>query len=436
MTILLLSLLVFLFLGVPIAYSLGLSALCYFVVHEPGLMVVMPQRLMAGMDSYALIALPLFIFMGQLMNASGITRRLIDYCMLLVGRFRGGLGLVNVSSSMLFGGISGSSASDTASIGSILIPEMKRRGYPEDFAAGLTVASSTMGMIIPPSIPMVLFAVTAQVSVGKLFMAGVIPGLMVGVFQVVFTLWISARKNYPKEDAEFDLRKLLIETGRSAYILLLPVFVVGAVVFGVATATESAGLGVFYAIVIGCFLTRRLTRAEFIKALRQSILTSAKIMIIIAFSKLFIWILAYERLPDGLAEMVKGFDLSLFWLMMLMIVIILLAGTFIDVSPAILLLTPIFLPMVIEVGAPHLAHYEVDDPASILFGVVLVVGLAVGACTPPVGNCLNVCSVISGLGIGTIFRGALPFLAANVLTLVMIVFFPSLVLWLPSILMD
>ena len=147
MTILLPSLLVFLFLGVPIAYSLGLSALCYFVVHEPGLIVVMPQRLMAGMDSYALIALPLFIFMGQLMNASGITRRLIDYCMLLVGRFRGGLGLVNVSSSMLFGGISGSSASDTASIGSILIPEMKRRGYPEDFAAGLTVASSTMGMM-------------------------------------------------------------------------------------------------------------------------------------------------------------------------------------------------------------------------------------------------------------------------------------------------
>ena len=425
MTILLLSLLVFLFLGVPIAYSLGLSALCYFVVHEPGLMVVMPQRLMAGMDSYALIALPLFIFMGQLMNASGITRRLIDYCMLLVGRFRGGLGLVNVASSMLFGGLSGSSASDTASIGSSLIPEMKRRGYPEDFAAGLTVASSTMGMIIPPSIPMVLFAVTAQESVGKLFMAGVIPGLMVGVFQVVFTLWISARKNYPKEDTEFELRKLLVETGRSAYILLLPVFVVGAVVFGVATATESAGLGVFYAIVIGCFLTRRLTRAEFIKALRQSILTSAKIMIIIAFSKLFIWILAYERLPEGLAEMVKGFDLSLFWLMMLMIGIILLAGTFIDVSPAILLLTPIFLPMVIAAGG-----------SPILFGVVLVVGLAVGACTPPVGNCLNVCSVISGLGIGAIFRGALPFLAANLLTLVMIVFFPSLVLWLPSILMD
>ena len=425
MIILLLSLLFFLLLGVPIAYSLGLSALCYFLAHEPGLMVVMPQQLMAGMDSYALIALPLFIFMGQLMNASGITARLIDYCMVIVGRFRGGLGLVNISSSMLFGGISGSSTSDTASIGSILIPEMKRRGYPEQFAAGLTVASSTMGMIIPPSIPMVLFAITAQESVGKLFLGGVIPGLMVGFFQIIFTLWISNKKKFPQENSKFELSTFLKESFRSSYILLLPIFVIGTVVLGIATATESAALGVFYAIMTGCILTRKLTIKKFIDALRYSIMTSAKIMIIIAFSKLFIWILAYERLPDGLAYLVESFDLSLFWLMLLMILIILLAGTFIDVSPAILLLTPIFLPIVISVGG-----------SPILFGVVLVIGLAVGACTPPVGNCLNVCSAVSGLKIGVIFRGALPFLAANVLTLLLIVLFPSLVLWLPSLLMD
>ena len=425
MIILLLSLLFFLLLGVPIAYSLGLSALCYFLAHEPGLMVVMPQQLMAGMDSYALIALPLFIFMGQLMNASGITARLIDYCMVIVGRFRGGLGLVNISSSMLFGGISGSSTSDTASIGSILIPEMKRRGYPEQFAAGLTVASSTMGMIIPPSIPMVLFAITAQESVGKLFLGGVIPGLMVGFFQIIFTLWISNKKKFPQENSKFELSTFLKESFRSSYILLLPIFVIGTVVLGIATATESAALGVFYAIMTGCILTRKLTLKKFIDALRYSIMTSAKIMIIIAFSKLFIWILAYERLPDGLAYLVESFDLSLFWLMLLMILIILLAGTFIDVSPAILLLTPIFLPIVISVGG-----------SPILFGVVLVIGLAVGACTPPVGNCLNVCSAVSGLKIGVIFRGALPFLAANVLTLLLIVLFPSLVLWLPSLLMD
>ena len=412
-------------MGVPIAYSLGLSALCYFLAHEPGLMVVMPQQLMAGMDSYALIALPLFIFMGQLMNASGITARLIDYCMVIVGRFRGGLGLVNISSSMLFGGISGSSTSDTASIGSILIPEMKRRGYPEQFAAGLTVASSTMGMIIPPSIPMILFAITAQESVGKLFLGGVIPGLMVGFFQIIFTLWISNKKKFPQENSKFELSTFLKESFRSSYILLLPIFVIGTVVLGIATATESAALGVFYAIMTGCILTRKLTLKKFIDALRYSIMTSAKIMIIIAFSKLFIWILAYERLPDGLAYLVESFDLSLFWLMLLMILIILLAGTFIDVSPAILLLTPIFLPIVISVGG-----------SPILFGVVLVIGLAVGACTPPVGNCLNVCSAVSGLKIGVIFRGALPFLAANVLTLLLIVLFPSLVLWLPSLLMD
>ena len=425
MIILLLSLLFFLVLGVPIAYSLGLSALCYFLAHEPGLMIVMPQQLMAGMDSYALIALPLFIFMGQLMNASGITARLIDYCMVIVGRFRGGLGLVNISSSMLFGGISGSSTSDTASIGSILIPEMKRRGYPEQFAAGLTVASSTMGMIIPPSIPMVLFAITAQESVGKLFLGGVIPGLMVGFFQIIFTLWISNKKKFPQENSKFELSTFLKESFRSSYILLLPIFVIGTVVLGIATATESAALGVFYAIITGCILTRKLTLKKFVDALRYSIMTSAKIMIIIAFSKLFIWILAYERLPDGLAYLVESFDLSLFWLMLLMILIILLAGTFIDVSPAILLLTPIFLPIVISAGG-----------SPILFGVVLVIGLAVGACTPPVGNCLNVCSAVSGLKIGVIFRGALPFLAANVLTLLLIVLFPSLVLWLPSLLMD
>ena len=425
MIILLLSLLFFLVLGVPIAYSLGLSALCYFLAHEPGLMVVMPQQLMAGMDSYALIALPLFIFMGQLMNASGITARLIDYCMVIAGRFRGGLGLVNISSSMLFGGISGSSTSDTASIGSILIPEMKRRGYPEQFAAGLTVASSTMGMIIPPSIPMVLFAITAQESVGKLFLGGVIPGLMVGFFQIIFTLWISNKKKFPHENTKFELSTFLKESFRSSYILLLPIFVIGTVVLGIATATESAALGVFYAIITGCILTKKLTLKKFVDALRYSIMTSAKIMIIIAFSKLFIWILAYERLPDGLAYLVESFDLSLFWLMLLMILIILLAGTFIDVSPAILLLTPIFLPIVISAGG-----------SPILFGVILVIGLAVGACTPPVGNCLNVCSAVSGLKIGVIFRGALPFLAANVLTLLLIVLFPSLVLWLPSLLMD
>ena len=424
MVVLLLSLFIFLGIGVPIAYSLGLSTTLYFIFFNNDLLQVMPQILFAGMDSYTLIALPLFILMGQLMNESQITSRLIDYCLIFVGKIRGGLGLVNVISSMLFGGISGSSVSDTASIGSILIPEMKKRGYPEDYAAGLTVASSTMGMIIPPSIPMVLYAVTAQESVGRLFLGGVFPGIMVGVFQLLITIWISNKYSYPREERDVSLKVILQMTLRSAYILFMPFFVVGAVIFGIATATESAALGVFYALVIGTFLIKSLSYQRIFKALKSSVLTSAKIMIIIAFSKIFIWVLAYERVPDGFSEMITGFGLGKAGMLLLFIFIILFAGTFIDVSPAILLFTPVFLPSIINMGV-----------SPILFGVIMVIGLAVGACTPPVGNCLNVCSIITGLSIGKIFKGAAPFLIANIITLLLIVLFPNIVIWLPKIIM-
>ena len=425
MVILLVSLFLFLAIGVPIAYSLGLSTALYFLIFNNELLQVVPQILFAGMDSYTLIALPLFILMGQLMNESQITSRLIDYCLIFVGKIRGGLGLVNVFSSMLFGGISGSSVSDTASIGSILIPEMKKRGYPEDYAAGLTVASSTMGMIIPPSIPMVLYAVTAQESVGRLFLGGVIPGILVGTLQLLITIWLSNKNSYPREDREISLKIILKMTARNSYILFMPFFVVGSVILGIATATESAALGVFYALMIGVFLIKSLEKKRIYRALRSSVLTSAKIMIIIAFSKIFIWVLAYERIPDGLSEMISGFGLNPTGMLFLFIIIILIAGTFIDVSPAILLFTPVFLPSIIEMGI-----------SPILFGVVLVIGLAVGACTPPVGNCLNVCSIITGLSIGKIFKGAAPFLVANIITLFLIVIFPNIVVWLPKIIMD
>jgi len=423
--LLLLSLVVFLLLGIPIAFSLGLSALVYFVCVRPELTVILPQRLFAGMDSYALIALPLFILMGQLMNASGITTQLINFCMIFVGRLRGGLGLVNVAASMLFGGISGSSASDTASIGSILIPEMEQRGYPKTFAAGITVASSTMGMIIPPSIPMVIYAVTAQESVGKLFLGGLIPGLLVGIIQLLLVYWIARKRAYPKEETERFGKSLPRELRNSIYVLAMPVFVVGTVVGGVATATESAGLGVAYATVIGFFVTRNLTIQAFWEALQSAALTSAKIMLIIAFSQVFIWVLAYERVPANVADFVTQLGLSPTMMMLLITTIVLAAGTFIDVSPAILLLTPVFLPAATKAGI-----------SPILFGVVLVSGLAVGACTPPVGNCLNVCSAVSGLKIGVIFRGAFLFLLANVVVLFLIVLLPQLVLGIPNLLMD
>ncbi|MCS1408387.1 MAG: C4-dicarboxylate TRAP transporter large permease protein DctM [Verrucomicrobia subdivision 3 bacterium] len=424
MLVLLVSLGFFLLLGVPIAYSLGLSALSYFLIVQPELLQMLPQGLFAGMDSYTLIALPLFILMGQLMNEGGITRRLIDFCMMFAGRFHGGLGLVNVGASMLFGGISGSSTSDTASIGSVLIPEMKRRGYPQGFAAGLTVASSTMGMIIPPSIPMVLFAVTAQESVGRLFLGGMTPGIIVGGLQLLLVYGIARKRGYPQEAVSIQFRGVVKRVLSSAVVLVMPVFVVGTVVLGIATATESAGLGVVYAIAIGGFFIHHLTMSAFFEALRTAAVTSAKIMMIIAFSQVFIWVLALERAPQALTGFLQGVGLGPTGLLLLLVAVVLTIGTFVDVSPAILLLTPVFLPAVMAAGV-----------SPILFGVVFVSGLAVGACTPPVGNCLNVCAVVSGLRIGEIFWGALPFLGANVLMLVLISLFPSLVLWLPNVLM-
>lgn len=422
MLILILSFAVFLVVGVPIAYALGLSSLLYFLIEQPSLAVVIPQRVFSGMNNYALIALPLFILMGQVMNSSGITARLIDLSTVVVGRLRGGLGLVNVFSSMVFGGISGSSTSDTASIGAVMIPEMRKRNYSASFASGITVASSTMGMIIPPSVPIVLYAIVAQESVGRLFLGGLIPGLMIGILQIVIMLTIAQRRQYPRETPAPGLGRDSRGMVASATVLAMPVFVVGAVVLGIATAVESAGLGVLFGLLLGAMLIGSRAITALPESLRAAVMMSAKIMTIIAFSQLFVWILILERVPEAMAAFVIGLDLGPVVVLLLIAGIVLVLGTFIDVSPAILLLTPTLLPAAVAAGV-----------SPVQFGIVLISGLAVGACTPPVGNCLNVCAAISKLGIGEIFRGASPFLLANLITLILVCVFPALVLWVPGI---
>ena len=425
MATLLISLGIFLILGIPIAYSLGLSSFLYFVIYHPELLPILPQRLYSGMDSYAMVALPLFVLMGLLMNEGGITRRLIDFSLIFVGKLRGGLGAVNVLASMIFGGISGSSVSDTASIGAVLIPEMTKKGYTPQFASGITVASSTMGMIIPPSVPMVIYAFVSGASVGKLFLGGVFPGFIIGFLMLGITLMISLWRKYPKEEVTLTKREVFDRIERAILALIMPIFVVGAVVIGIATATESAGIGALYAFVVGYFIFRGVNLKIIPSLLKTSISTSAQVMIIIALSKLYIWILVIEHIPQAVASFVSGFDLPVFFILLVISVIILITGTFVDVSPAILLLTPVFLPAVTSLGV-----------SSIQFGVILITGLAIGLVTPPVGMCLNVASAISKLGIGTIFRAAMPFSLANVITLILITLIPPITMWLPSILME
>jgi tripartite ATP-independent transporter DctM subunit len=425
MATLLISLGIFLILGIPIAYSLGLSSFLYFVIYHPELLPILPQRLYSGMDSYAMIALPLFVLMGLLMNEGGITRRLIDFSLIFVGRLRGGLGAVNVLASMIFGGISGSSVSDTASIGAVLIPEMTKKGYTPQFASGITVASSTMGMIIPPSVPMVIYAFVSEASVGKLFLGGVFPGIIIGFLMLGITLMISLWRKYPKEEVALTKREVFDRTERAILALIMPIFVVGAVVTGIATATESAGIGALYAFVVGYFIFRGVKLKTIPTLLKTSILTSAQVMIIIALSKLYIWILVIEHIPQSVAGFVSGFDLPVFFILLVISAIILITGTFVDVSPAILLLTPVFLPAVTSLGV-----------SPIQFGAILITGLAIGLVTPPVGMCLNVASAISKLGIGTIFRASVPFALANVITLILITLIPPISVWLPSVLME
>jgi len=425
MASLLISLGIFLILGIPIAYSLGLSSFLYFVIYHPELLPILPQRLYSGMDSYAMVALPLFVLMGLLMNEGGITKRLIDFSLIFVGRLRGGLGAVNVLASMIFGGISGSSVSDTASIGAVLIPEMTKKGYTPEFASGITVASSTMGMIIPPSVPMVIYAFVSEASVGKLFLGGVFPGLIIGFLMLGITLMISLWRKYPKEEVTLTKREVFDRIERAILALIMPIFVVGAVVTGIATATESAGIGALYAFVVGYFIFRGIKLKTIPTLLKISISTSAQVMIIIALSKLYIWILVIEHIPQAVASFVSGFDLPVFFILLVISAIILITGTFVDVSPAILLLTPVFLPAVTSLGI-----------SPIQFGVILITGLAIGLVTPPVGMCLNVASAISKLGIGTIFRAAVPFSLANIITLILITLIPPISMWLPSVLME
>lgn len=424
MLLLVCSLIVFMTLGIPIAFSMGASGLLYFLVHQPMLVSVLPARVFAGMDSSVMLSLPLFIIMGHLMNHGGLTSRLIDFCMMFVGRLRGGLGMVSVMSSMIFGGISGSSVSDAASIGQVMIPAMTNKGYPVRTAAGLIAAASTMGMIIPPSIPMVIYAFAASESVGKLFLGSLIAGVLVGVFMMGITLFLAHKMNFPREEVRLDWPEIRRCCKEGIPALIMPLIVIGSVVSGIATATESAAVGAVYALLVGLFLYKGLKPRDLPGLFREGIISSANVMIIIAFSGVFTWILALERVPELVGGLFAQMQLTQTAALLAVSVVILAIGFFVDVSPAILLLTPVFLPALKLLGV-----------SPIQFGAVLITGLAIGLVTPPVGMCLNVCSTVSGESIISVFRGAAPFLVANVLVLLLIAVFPELSLWLPWLLM-
>lgn len=415
------ALVILLVLGVPIAYAIGASGIVYMLLSNPVQLMLMPQRIWSGTESFIIIAMPLFMLTGELMNHSGLTRRLINFAMLTVRPLRGGLGEVNVVASMIFGGISGSSVADTSALGSILIPDMEKKGYPKSFAAGITVASSTIGMVIPPSVPMLMYAMISGASVGKLFLAGLIPGILVGVVQLALTYIISKKKGYHPEPRKIPFKEALTTTRESTFAVLMPVLIIVTVSGGIATASESAAIAVLYAAILGFFVYKELKWKNVFKALKKTFMMSSSIMIIGGFTMIFTWILAVEQVPNAIASVLMGSNIPWWVVFILFDILILLLGTFLDVTPCILLITPVLLPVMQSFGMNELQ-----------FGALIIVGLAIGLVTPPVGMCLNVASKICGLSIVKIFKAAAPFIVCNVIVLILVTFVPAISLWLPS----
>jgi tripartite ATP-independent transporter DctM subunit len=422
LSILLISLIVFVVLGLPICFSLGASGLIYFLIEKPELIGILPQRIWAGTNSFVLIALPLFIMAGNLMNKGGITRRIINFSLYLVRPFRGGLGEVNVLASMIFGGISGSSVADTSAIGSVLIPQMEEQGYSTGFSAGVTVGSSTMGMIIPPSIPMLMFAMIAQQSVGALFLAGAFPGLLIGVTQIIMVYVISKKNHFHPEYVKVTMKDFIRDCWGGILAVLMPLFIVLSISFGVATATESAGIAVLYAMILGLFVYKELKFKDIWDALLDTVKFSSTVLFIVGFSTIYVWILSIEQVPQSIGMFLTGLDLPRFAILLIVDLLILLVGTFVDVAPALYLLSPILLPIMTGFGVHPLQ-----------FGAMMIVGLAIGLVTPPVGMCLNAATKICGLPITTIAKHAIPFIICNIIVLLLVTFVPAVSVWLPSV---
>ena len=423
------SMLIFFTCAVPIAVTLGMvSAMAMYGSGIP--LQAMIQRMFAALDSFPLTAIPFFILAGALMEVSGISTRLVNFAQSLVGRATGGLGLVAVLSAMFFAAISGSSAATTAAIGGILIPAMAARGYSRPFATSVQASSGELGVIIPPSIPMIIFALTAgvPVSIGDLFLAGILPGLLVAGGLMLTVYLVSKRKGYgrAKPGASGDglgPQPGVWESFKAAILpLMLPVLILGGIYGGVFTPTEAAAAAVCFALIIGVVVFRTITVEKLVMALRSSLLNTVVILLIISSASVFGWVLTANRIPELISQVFVSISDNPLVFLLLINFLLLLVGMFLETGAAITVLAPILTPVALKMGI---------DP--IHFGIVMIINLAVGMTTPPVGVNLFVACQVAGLRIEHIIRSMLPFYLSLLICLAIITYVPGLTLWLPQL---
>jgi tripartite ATP-independent transporter DctM subunit len=420
--ILVISFLIFIMMGTPVAWSIALSSLLTLLVSIPSLAAVttIVQRMGTGLDSFALLAIPFFILSGQLMTQGGIADRLIAFAKTIVGSLPGGLALINIISAMLMGAIAGSAMASASAMGSILGPEMEKEGYDKEYGAAVNITSATIGLVIPPSNVLIVYSLASGgVSIAALFLAGYLPGIITGFFlMLVAAIW-AKRKGYPTFK-----RSSLTEVARSFGIafpsLLLLLIVIGGIVAGFFTATEASAVAVLYTLVLG-FLYKEIGIKDLPKILLDSSKTSAIVMLLIAASMSMSWILSYENIPQSLSEVLLSISDNSLVILIIINLLLLFVGIFMDMTPAVLIFTPIFLPIVKTLGI---------DP--IQFGIMMVLNLCIGLCTPPVGSVLFVGIGIANTSIERVIKPLLPLFIAMIIALVFIILFPAITLWLPQ----
>lgn len=419
--ILIISLLVLFAINTPIAIAIGVASVTAILVQGDFNLMMVVQRMYSGTDSFHLMAVPLFMFTGTIMEAGGISQRIIDFANALVGWLPGGLAAVTIVSAMFFAGISGSAAADAAAVGAILIPAMKKSGYDSDFAAAVQASGGSIGVIIPPSIPMIIFGFLTGASIGRLFAAGILPGIMIGISLICVATFISWKNGY-SSTATFSVSGTWKAFKRSLLALGAPIIILGGILLGIFTATESAAIAVVYALVVGMFVYRKIKIKDLMPLFVNGAITSAIVMFIIATASVFSWIAAIEDIPAQLAGTLLGLSDNPIILLLLINVILLIAGTFIETTAALILLVPMITAM-----APALG---IDI---IQLGVIVVTNLAIGMLTPPMGICLIVSCSISNDTIAAISRRIMPFLGILIVDLMIITFYSPLTMWMANL---
>lgn len=420
LTILFVLLFGMLLFGVPVAVALGGASLVYILLKGlPDVLLI--HTMIGGIDSFPLLAIPFFVLAGHLMNTGGITTKIFAFARALVGWLPGGLGHVNVGASVIFAGMSGAAVADAGGLGNVEIKAMRQAGYDTDFSVGVTAASSTIGPIIPPSLPLVIYGVMASVSIGELFAAGLIPGLVMALSLMIMVAWYALVRKYPR-DRRID-PKYIWSTFKTAFLpLLTPIIIVGGIATGVFTPTEAAVAAVCYALVLGLFVYRSLTWRHLVRVTIDTIETSAAILMIVASAAIFAWILTSNQIAVILGDALLDLTTNKHLLLLMMMAIVLVIGLFMETIAAITILVPVLMPIALKVGI---------DPVHM--GILLVLNLMLGLLTPPVGMVLFVLSEVSGVKFEQCVKATMPFLVPLIIVLLLITFIPDIALWLPSV---